>query len=199
MHGRQKIAHVFPHFFQQPCTQEWTFCFFQYLCGTKNSSMDSWWYQHKTATSVSGEKWWSSWKNRWCLITGLRYIHNAQTFYCPATSSWSERNEYLLCSTSWSLSLLIHLVMLEWVFCHPWLSCAGRFSHQSQSRNFNKLDLFFHWANNVWNWPVTSFLCSEFLLLWLSTEIVWIFLPTLSSLLHHIGLGQYRLDWRTWN
>ena len=68
--------------FQQPCTQEWTFCFFQYLRGTKNSWMDSWWYQHKTATSVSGEKWWSSWKNCWCLITGLRYIHNAQTSYC---------------------------------------------------------------------------------------------------------------------
>ena len=47
-------------------------------------------------------------------------------------------------------------------------------------------------------WQVTSFLCSESLFLWPSTEIVWIFLPTLSSFLHgHIGLGQYGLDWRT--
>ena len=72
------------------------------------------------------------------------------------------------------------------------LSRPGRLSHQSESRNVNKLDLVFpldKQSLKLHGAQVTSFLCSESIFLWPSTEI----LPTIWTWLANWNLATCRL------
>ena len=80
---------------------------------------------------------------------------------------YSQCTNFLLSASSWSEIMIIFSVQCLgnfqlWpiLWCYSvWSSfrCPGRFSHQSESRNANELDLFFHWTNNVWDWRQLRF------------------------------------------
>ena len=96
-------------------------------------------------------------------------IHSQCTNILLSASSWSEE---------WISSLFNVLVTFTAdpscnarMTVRPSLSCPGRFSDQSESRNVNNLDLLFHWTNNVWDWLAHNFV--SLLWIFISMAVHW--------------------------